>query len=82
MSVIASIVPPDAMESEPIPEPTPEPKLIVAKAVRDFLKGLPTPVKCGAEAMSALDAKLRTVLLEAVSRAQGNSRKILKPLDL
>ena len=76
MSVIASIVSPDAMESEPTPEPTPtpEPKLLVAKAVRDFLKGLPTPVKCGAEAMSALDAKLRTV--------QRNSRKILKPLDL
>jgi len=81
MSVIASIVPPSAMEPNPIPEP-PEPRLVVAKAVRDFLKGLPAPVKCGAEAISALDAKLRTVLLEAVSRAEGNGRKTLKPIDL
>ena len=82
MSEIASIVPPDAMDPEPISEPAPEPRLFVAKAVRDFLKGLPAPVKCGSETLSVLDAKLRTILLEAVSRAQGNGRKILKPIDL
>ena len=85
MAKIASIVTPDAMmESEPSPEPAPapEPNFLVAKAVRDFLKSLPTPVKCGAEALSALDAKLRRVILEAVSRAQENGRKTLKPIDL
>ena len=80
MSVIASIVTPDAMPESP--EPSPEPKLVVAKAVRDFLKNLPLPVKCGAEVLSAIDMKLRRVLLEAVSRAQENGRKTLKPADL
>jgi hypothetical protein len=69
------------MDPEPVSEPS-EARIVVAKAVRDFLKGLPTPVKCGAEAISALDAKLRIMLLEAVSRAEGNGRKTLKPVDL
>ena len=81
MSVIASIVTPDAMPDSP-PESGPEPKLVVAKAVRDFLKSLPLPVKCGAEVLSAIDVKLRRVLLEAACRAQENGRKTLKPIDL
>jgi len=81
MSVIASIVTPDAMP-EASPEPDLEPKLVVAKAVRAFLKGLPLPVKCGAEVVSSIDEKLRRVLLEAASRAQENGRKTLKPIDL
>ena len=82
MSVIASIVTPDAM-IEARPEPSdPDSKLVVAKAVRAFLKGLPFPVKCGAEVVSLIDEKLRRVLLEAASRAQENGRKTLKPIDL
>ena len=83
MSVIASIVTPDAMIEAPEPsDPPEESKLVVAKAVRAFLRGLPLPVKCGAEVISAIDAKLRHVLLEAASRAQENGRKSLKPADL
>ena len=84
MSVIASIVTPDAMFgcTEPSDPPESDSKLVVAKAVRAFLKGLPLPVKCGAEVVSAIDDKLRRVLLEAASRAQENGRKSLKPADL
>ena len=60
MSVVASIVTPDAMLGVCPPEPSDPPpqedsKLVVAKTVRALLKGLPSPVKCGAEVISAID---------------------------
>jgi hypothetical protein len=87
MSVIASIVAPNVELGGCPPEPSefpsePEPKLVVAKAVRAFVNSLPTPVKCSAGLISAVDSKLRDVLLEAVARAQANGRKTLKPADL
>ena len=85
--MIASIVAPDAELGECPPEPSDpslesESKLVVAKAVRAFVNGLPSPVKCSAGLVSAIDDKLRHLLLEAVSRAQANGRKTLKPADL
>ena len=87
MSGIASIVAPNVELGECRPEPSESPlesesKLVVAKAVRAFVNSLPSPVKCSAGLVSAVDAKLRDVLLEAVSRAQANGRKTLKPADL
>ena len=86
MAVIASIVTPDAMfgvcPSGPSNPPESDSKLVVAKAVRAFINGLPSPVKCSAGLVSAIDDKLRHLLLEAVSRAQANGRKIVKPVDL
>jgi hypothetical protein len=68
--------------SDPSPCQDSDSKLVVAKAVRAFLKGLPLPVKCGAEVITAIDDRLRRLLLEAASRAQDNGRKTLKIADL
>ena len=56
--------------------------LVVAKAVRGFLKELPAQMICGAEMLSAINATLQSLLLEAASRAHDNGRKTLKPADL
>jgi hypothetical protein len=56
--------------------------LIVAKSVRALLTSIPLPVNCGAEVPSAINARLRRLLLEAASRAHENGRKTLKPSDL
>ena len=97
MAVISSIVAPPLSEmpgaSEHVSEaPTKrsrvsesgeeESRLIVAKAVREYLKQLPVPTICGAEAIGAINAKLQSLLAEAASRAHENGRKTLKPVDL
>jgi histone H3/H4 len=59
-----------------------ESRLIVAKAVREYLKQLPVPAICGAEMLGAVNAKLQSLLAEAASKAHENGRKTLKPSDL
>ena len=56
--------------------------LIVAKAVREYLKSLPNPVNCSAEALVTINAKLQCLLLEAAGRSHDNGRKTLKESDL
>ena len=56
--------------------------LITAKAVREYLKGLPSPVNCSAEALAMINTKLQYLLLEAVGRTYDNGRKSLKASDL
>ena len=56
--------------------------LLVATAVRGLLKGLPTPMACGDEALAAINAKLKLILMAAAVRADGNGRKTLKACDL
>ena len=91
MSVIASIVSPD-MDSAPVPEEVSSKRrsseveepdtLVVAKAVRALHKSLPIPANCGPEAMSAINTKLKYLVMEAASRAHENGRKTLKPADV
>ena len=77
------------METVPIAEEPPTKRrgrypeaLLVAAAVRMFLKGLPTPMACGDEALAAINTKLKLILMEAAVRATGNGRKTLKVCDL
>ena len=56
--------------------------LLVATAVRAFLKELATPMACGDEALAALNTKMKLVLTEAAVRATGNGRKTLKVCDI
>ena len=56
--------------------------MVVAKSVRALLKSLPTPVNCGAEALTAINAKVQRLLLEAAGRAHDNGRKTFKASDL
>ena len=55
--------------------------LIVAKAVREYLKSLPNPVNCSG-ALVTVNAKLQCLLLEAAGRTHDNGRKTLKASDL
>ena len=55
--------------------------LIVAKAVRQYLKNNETAMHCGADALPALNAKLADLLRDAMQRAQQNGRKTLKGCD-
>ena len=70
-----------------IPEPTkrkgrdPD-ALLVAAAVRTFLRDLSTPMACGDEALAALNTKLKLILTDAAVRATGNGRKTLKVYDI
>jgi hypothetical protein len=56
--------------------------LIIAKAVREYLKGLPNPVNCSAEALAMINTRLQRLLLEAAGRTYDNGRKTLKASDL
>ena len=56
--------------------------VIVVSAVRSFLKGLPEPVHCGADAMVAINAKLIRVLEEAAWRARAEGRSTLMMHDI
>ena len=55
--------------------------LVVAKAVREYLKNNETPMHCGADALPALNAKLADLLRDSIRRAQQNGRKTLKGCD-
>ena len=55
---------------------------IVTKAVRNFLKGLPVPIHCGADFIPALNTMLQQQLNDAVSRAKANGRKTVRSSDL
>ena len=70
------------METEPKRRGRDPEALLVATAVRAFLKGLPTPMACGDEVLEAVNAKLKILLKEAAMRATGNGRKTLKVCDL
>jgi len=59
-----------------------EGSLVVAKAVREYLKGLPNPVNCSAEALAMINTKLQCILLEAAGRSHDNGRKTLTASDL
>ena len=59
-----------------------EGSLIVARAVREYLKTLPNPVNCSAEALVTINAKLQCLLMEAACRSHDNRRKTLKASDL
>ena len=56
--------------------------VIVVNTVRSFLKGLPEPVHCGAEAMAAVNAKLVCILEEAAQRARAEGRVTLMKHDI
>ena len=56
--------------------------VVVATAVRAFLKELPTPMACGEEALAAINTKVKVLLTDAAMRATGNGRKTLKVCDL
>ena len=55
--------------------------LVVAKAVRQYLKSNEATMHCGADALTALNAKLTELLRDAMQRAQENGRKTLKGCD-
>ena len=55
--------------------------LVVAKAVRQYLKNNETAMHCGADALPALNAKIAGLLRDAMQRAQQNGRKTLKGCD-
>lgn len=55
---------------------------VVTKAVRNFLKGLPVPIHCGADFIPALNTMLQQQLNDAVSRAKANGRKTVRSSDL
>ena len=95
MEVIASLVDPPMelapgdkrprgrpKSEEPAKRQRADDSLIIAKAVREFLKGAPTPVSCSAEALVAINQRLQCILLEAVGRTYDNKRKTLKACDL
>ena len=95
MEVIASLVDPPmeltptvkrprgkAEAEEPAKRQRTDDGLIVVKAVREYLKGIPTPVNCSAEALVAINMRLQCILLEAVGRTYDNGRKTLKACDL
>jgi histone H3/H4 len=55
--------------------------LVVAKAVRQYLKNNETPLHCGGDALPALSGKVAGLLRDAARRAQQNGRKTLKGCD-
>ena len=55
--------------------------LVVAKAVRQYLKNNETAMHCGADALPVLNAKITGLLRDAMQRAQQNGRKTLKGCD-
>lgn len=55
--------------------------LLVAKAVRLYLKTHESSMHCGSDALPALNAKLADLLREASGRARANGRKTLKASD-
>ena len=93
MEVVASLVDPPmelapgvkrprgTAEAEPAKRQRDD-SLIVAKAVREFLKNAPAPVSCSAEALVAINQRLQCILLDAVGRAYDNKRKTLKACDI
>jgi len=97
MAVISSIAAPPLSEMPGAPEPVSEAptkrsrvsesgeeesRLIVVKAVREYMKQLPVPTICSTEAIGAINLKLQNLLAEAASRAHENGRKTMKPTDL
>ena len=74
--------PPPVEAEEPVErQPAENGTLIIAKAVREYLKSLPNPVNCSTEALAVINIKLRNLLLEAAGRTRDNGRKILKVSD-
>lgn len=55
---------------------------VVTKAVRNFLKGLPVPIHCGADFIPALNSMLQQQLNDAVTRAKANGRKTVRSSDI
>jgi hypothetical protein len=56
--------------------------LVVAKAVRQMLKGLPVPLHLSSDFLPSLNAKVAELIVEATQRATSNSRKTLRASDL
>ena len=56
--------------------------LVVAKAVRQMLKGLPQPYHVSADFLPALNMKISECILEAAKRAASNNRKTLRASDI
>ena len=55
--------------------------LIVAKAVRLYLKNHETAMHCGSDALPALNAKITEALNDACGRAKLNGRRTIKRCD-
>lgn len=56
--------------------------MVVAKAVKGFLKNYPTPMNVGGDVIRALNAKVADDLVLAANRALGNGRKTIRAVDL
>jgi hypothetical protein len=56
--------------------------LVVHKAVRMTLKGLPTPYHVSSDFISALNTRVHELLIDATNRAHANGRKTLRASDL
>jgi hypothetical protein len=56
--------------------------LVVHKAVRMTLKGLPAPYHVSSDFISALNTRVHELLIDATNRAHSNGRKTLRASDL
>lgn len=78
----AATVVPGAQEPAAVVEEGRSGVLVVHKAVRMTLKGLPTPYHVSSDFISALNTRVHELLIDATNRAHANGRKTLRASDL